>query len=189
MVMGFTVSVSLVSLIHSIATKWEITCGLHIVGILYTREIAAFVRGRHDIAWLEPRPPAWYYSTLWGAAYMMMPHEFFAGDWAWGPTSDLNPLYQKEMKKYVARFGYEPTPHWAIGYDPANALCYAMDKVGFDPEKIRDKLENMKGELKTVSGKAGTAIDFTREHYHSVFWIDDFGVCYHDKKGNVKWSQ
>jgi branched-chain amino acid transport system substrate-binding protein len=64
---------------------------------------------------------------------------------------DPNPREKAFIDAYKAKFGTLPTTQSAVGYDGGTIIFEALKKVGPDPIKIRDFIENMKG-YKGVQG-------------------------------------
>jgi len=61
---------------------------------------------------------------------------------------------QDFIKEYEPKYG-KPTPTSALAFDGANVLIKAMQKVGFNKEKIRENLRAVKG-YKGVTGRIET---------------------------------
>lgn len=64
---------------------------------------------------------------------------------------DPNPREKAFIEAYKAKYGTLPTTQSAVGYDGVYLVFEALKKVGPNPAKIRDFVENMKG-YKGVQG-------------------------------------
>jgi len=63
-----------------------------------------------------------------------------------------DPALAKFIEDFRAKYGTDPNPFAALGYDAANLLFKAIEKAGeANPEKIREALENL-GSFEGVSG-------------------------------------